>query len=328
MTRFLVARKQWDTRQLVADQKPKFFHSHKELLYDLAYSKSHQGAGRIGFSRWGPRPLPDGLAESSVAVSSRPGFFDYAETAPGQAAEWHINFANNEIFSAWATSLFAQDEVQVAEHPGLIAMRLAAMKEGLSLFCVEDESPRPILVTGVERRLRIDTATNPRQGRPLGLYGNAFTRATEEQIAAATTVIEPASVTNLLAIEAPSYGSGLYTPEQIRYVLETAFAGYSAAIDESGSELGFQNAVVNTGFWGCGAYGGNRVLMLLLQMVAANLAGLSRIVFHLGDERGEPPYREALAAYEEFLRDRDSSTDALILKIAGGGYRWGESDGN
>ncbi len=33
MTRFLVARKQWDTRQLVADQTPRFFHPNKELLY-------------------------------------------------------------------------------------------------------------------------------------------------------------------------------------------------------------------------------------------------------------------------------------------------------
>lgn len=328
MTPFLITRKQWTPQELVSSQVPKFFHPNKQLLYEMANSSHHYGEGKIGFSRWARRPLPNRLTELPVTVSGKPGFFDYVRVAPINAVEWHMNFANNEIFSAWATSLFAQDELQVAEHPHLITMRLAAVKEGLSMFCVEDSRPRPILITGVERRLSIDTAPNPQQGRPGGLYGNAFKRATEVQIESATSVLNPPSITNLLAIETPAYGRGRYTHEQIGYVLDTAYAGFSATRDESRSELGAQDTVIHTGFWGCGAYGGNRVLMLLLQMIAADLARLSQIVFHTGDDHGVTFYREALAIYDEVCRDRGKMTDQLIQVIADREFIWGESDGN
>ncbi len=44
--------------------------------------------------------------------------------------------------------------------------------------------------------------------------------------------------------------------------------------------------MIHTGFWGCGAFGGNRVLMTTLQILAAEMAGLERVVFHTGDASG------------------------------------------
>jgi Poly (ADP-ribose) glycohydrolase (PARG) len=47
------------------------------------------------------------------------------------------------------------------------------------------------------------------------------------------------------------------------------------------------SVAVHTGYWGCGAFGGNRVLMALLQVLAAGSAGLDQLVFHVGDPADE-----------------------------------------
>ena len=58
---------------------------------------------------------------------------------------------------------------------------------------------------------------------------------TAEEITAATTYLQPPTVNNILAIEAPSYGRGPYTKDEIEDVLETAFVGFSACKLESES---------------------------------------------------------------------------------------------
>lgn len=327
MNQFCTARKQWDSHQLSKNMKPKFHHSNKELLFKLAFSNGISNNGTLGYSRWSSRPLPALLTEGETEVLQRPGFFDYEVSSSPQVAEWHMNFANNEIFSAWATSLLAQDELQVAEHPALIGMRIEAMKEGISLWSVEDCAPTPILITGVERRLSIDTSPNERAGRPHGIYGNYFRNASESQIARATTVITPPTKSNILAIEAPAYGSGRYTNNTIAFILSTAYSGFSAVLDESQLSLNASTVRIHSGFWGCGAYGGNRVLMLLLQMVAARLAGIDQIIFHTGDGSGSLPFRESYEIYQRIQRE-NLPVDQVIDLVAGYHFEWGESDGN
>ncbi len=39
--------------------------------------------------------------------------------------EWWVNFADPHLFVAYGSSLFAQDEIQVAEHPSLGHLREA-----------------------------------------------------------------------------------------------------------------------------------------------------------------------------------------------------------
>jgi hypothetical protein len=328
MTDFLIGRRQWDADELISGCKPRFFHPNKTLLYELAFSKGKQSDGRIGYSRWTPRALPEKFParKAPLSISRKSGFFDYAPSGQTDFSEWHLNFANYDAYSTWAASLFAQDEMQVAEHPGLMALRMAATKQGLSMLCVEDGEPTPILVTGVERRLSIDTS--PNADRPHGLYGNQFKRAWPEQVEAATTVFDAPLKSNLIAIEAPSEGAGSYSEEEIIFILRTAYAGFAAARDESLATLGAMEFCIHTGFWGCGAYGGNRVLMSLLQMIAADMAGASQIVFHVGDKTGDAPFDEAFEAYRLFRNDPTMTTDGMIKVLADRHYSWGESDGN
>ncbi len=328
MANCLISRRQWDAGELISGHKPRFFHPHKTLLYEMAYSKGQQSDGIIGYSRWAPRALPEQFParNTPLSVLQRTGFFDYVPSTQAALAEWHLNFANYDVYSTWAASLFAQDEMQVAEHPGLMALRMAATKEGLSMLCVEDGEPTPILVTGIERRLSIDTSSNA--DRPNGLYGNQFKRAWPEQIEAATTVFDTPLKSNLIAIEAPAEGTGSYSAEEIIFILRTAYAGFTAARDESLAVLGINDIVIHTGFWGCGAYGGNRVLMTLLQMIAADMAEVIQIIFHVGDKAGDVPFDEALEAYRLFRNDPAMTTDGMIKVLADRHYSWGESDGN
>lgn len=318
MTNHLLDKRVFVADDLVKKATPRFFHPNKELLYELAFSRHPESRGEITYSRWSPKQLPERLTVTDKAtdVSCRLGYFDYVPSMISDDAQWHMNFAHYDVFSSWATSLFAQDEMQVTEHPGLIALRLAADAEDMSMLCVQDDSPTPILIAGVERRLSIDTS--PHTELPKGLYGNQFKLAWPEQVEAATTVLSPTVQTNILAMEAPSDGEGYYSAKDILHVLNTAYSGFSAVRDESLATLNSASVTLNTGFWGCGAYGGNRTLMILLQVVAAELAGINRMVFFVGGLEGKESFDKALGILNELMRGHDlgmSGTSLFAAKI-------------
>jgi hypothetical protein len=94
-----------------------------------------------------------------------------------------------------------------------------------------------------------------------GLYGNAFARANPDAERRATTRIDPPTITHVIAMAAPSGGRGRYRVDEIEHVLVTAFTAFRAAALESARSRGAGSpVVVHTGFWGCGAFGGHRVL--------------------------------------------------------------------
>ena len=63
-------------------------------------------------------------AEERVEVRER--VYDYRPaTGMAGAVEWHVNFADPRLFTAYGSGLLAQDEMQVAEHPALGALREA-----------------------------------------------------------------------------------------------------------------------------------------------------------------------------------------------------------
>jgi len=123
--------------------------------------------------------------------------------------------------------------MQCVEHPALGALGEALVANGLPAVTAEHGRPTPVLVEGVERRCRFATDPNAAEGRPGGLYGNAFARATADAVVRATTRIEPPTVTNLIAIAAPYPGRGQYRAQEIEDALATAHTGFRAAVVES-----------------------------------------------------------------------------------------------
>lgn len=80
-------------------------------------------------------------------------------------------------------------------------------------------------IKGVQRRVAVATDKNASQGRPYGLYGNAFSRASPEAIKMATQLLTPPPLVNILAMEAPAGGRGVYLRRTILDVLISCFTG-------------------------------------------------------------------------------------------------------
>src|SRR5262249_7091825 len=142
----------------------------------------------------------------------REGFYGYEACSDDTSVvEWCVNFAHHDLFCSYGLGVFAQDEIQVAEHPALASLREALLRSNTKPLTVEDGVPTPILIQGVERRCSIATDRDPEAGRPFGLYGRQFAQATSEIVERATARLDPPTVTNLIAMEAPSFGKGMYT---------------------------------------------------------------------------------------------------------------------
>ena len=138
------------------------------------------------------------------------------------------------------------------------------------------------------------------------------------------TRLDSLAPSNNLAKKPQKPGYGAYTRDEIQEVLETAFIGFSACKRESGSS----QAVVHTGNWGCGAYGGNPVLMALLQLTAARLAGIDRLVNNTVSPRFSEAYLQAVELSDEVLQGEVVDTAEFIERVHSMEFEWGESDGN
>ena len=316
------------------EHPPRFDHDHKRMVFEVCSPPEAVHSGTLEASRWAVMDLPErvDLASAVALIGERPGFFDYsALDVPADAVEWHVNFADPHLFIAYASSLMAQDELQVLEHPALGAFLEAINADGSMTPRTADRTgPTPILIAGVERRLVLDTENDKLHGRYGSLYGNAFARASADEVRAAVTILDPPTITNLIAMSAtqPDLGQEAYDEDDIRFLIATAFTGFRAAVLESERMSAGAPVVVHTGFWGCGAFGGNRVLMTLLQTVAAQMAGLTKIVFHTGDPSGDRDLAEMRLTLGDMTVDEAEPTDRLIDELEAMAFPWGESDGN
>jgi len=317
----------FEAERLMEEFPPAWRDRNKRVVYEIACPPGCRHGGHLTYMRWRAMALPEhsNPAAAILCTERRQDFYDYLPILrESGAVEWHVNFADPHLFVAYGSGLFAQDELQVAEHPCLGALKEALTARGSSPMTVEKDRPTPILVMGAERRCRVATERNHAEGRPYGLYGNAFAVAPAEAIRRATTRIEPPTVTNLIAMAAPSGGRGLYTASEIERVMTTAYTGFRAAVLQTGDAP----TVVHTGFWGCGAFGGNRVLMALLQVLAGQMAGVERLVFHTFDADGTDAFDAAVGWVDDVLSASSIATRTLMDRVAAEGFEWGVSDGN
>lgn len=323
-------RREFFAEELVREHPPRWHDGNKRLVYDIICPEGAEHGGHISYSRWPEMELPEqvDIKAALLRVIEQPGFYDYEPLLDLNAVEWHVNFAASDLFVAYSSSLLAQDELQVLEHPALGSLREALLAKGESTLTVERGAPTPILVTGVERRCHFATDINPAEGRPNGLYGNEFSRASADAIRRATHRLEPPTISNIMAMEAPTGGWGAYDEATIRYILTTAYTGFRAAVLESRRMCENAPPVVHTGFWGCGAYGGNRTLMAILQIVAAGLAGVHRLVFHTGESSGSRFLHEGQVLCKSKLGvAQPIAASDVVSVLASLKFEWGPSNG-
>jgi hypothetical protein len=318
-------RHEFQADRLIKEYPPMWNGRNKMMVFDIACSGRHPFEGHIVYSRWSKMlPALTGSSPSS-SFCAKAGIFDYGPTDL-LSTVWHMNFADPDLFAAYSSSLLAQDELQVAEHPILGSLREALQAAGEAPRTVDYiGNPTPITISGVERRCAISTM--PSAISPRGLYGNEFGRADEKQVRAATKVLNPPTKTNILAMAAPACGSGSYTGDQLTNVLNTAYTGFEA-VKLAGAFVGAptNRVIIHTGFWGCGAFGGNRTLVTILQSLAADLAGID-LVFWAFDDQGLQIVEEARSAYSQLLAT-NASTEEILHMVGKMDFKWSDSDGN
>jgi hypothetical protein len=312
----------YDASLLVQEYPPTFSNKNKAHLLSL-HNRGEPYEGNITYSRWKKMALPKTYTKSDTELDVREDIYQYQRHEVPDEVEWYVNFADEVLFVAYSGPLFAQDEIQVAEHPilaSLVDLYRKKYKNDSSRrpYTKDRSDPSPVLIQGVQRRIHVELDNT-------GLYGNSFSRAPTDAITRATTIIRPPTITNLIAIEAPQ-GYGVYTLYTIRFILDTCYTGFMAAkLQGNGAKC-----AIHTGNWGTGAYGGNKVLMAMIQIIGARLAGIDKLVYHTFMPVFTNAYKEALKTLDEKLAPKGTtiSVDELLDKIEGLHLRWGVSDGN
>lgn len=291
-------------------------HPNKQIVFDLACSPDSIHSGLVELTRWAAAALPERVELAATDIAPVADVYDYGDLD----GVWHVNFADPELFVAFASSLLAQDELQCAEHPALCSLRIALLDEGQPARTEDEGAATPVLVTGVERRVALDTSV---------LYGNRFAAASPSIVRAHTRVLSPPTRTNLIAIAAPTGGPGPYWRRQIDHILTTAYTGFAAAAYESRRLWPDALVEIRTGFWGCGAFGGNRTLMTMLQLLAARLATVDRLRFYTVTPSGMPDFSAGAGALEDVLArgTPGEPLDTLLERIADLDLEWGVGNG-
>ncbi|MBD14888.1 MAG: hypothetical protein CMJ72_06945 [Planctomycetaceae bacterium] len=302
----------------------------KQLVFDLSSPLGTRHRGELQFRRWYVEDFPELMPSGpDLIITGKENVYDYVPLGDDESAlAWHVNFADPELFVAYGSPLMAQDEIQAAEHPVLGALReklLTDPSESITLT-VEAGEPTPITIANIERRCIVMTDADQEKARPNGLYGNRFAKASPEIIRNAVIPLNPSTQSNLIAMAAPYGGFGEYDRAEVKYILQTAYTGFDAVRSET-MRLKSSNAQVHihTGFWGCGAFGGNRLLMLLLQIYAAKLAQVNSLVIHTVDQTGSDWLKEAQNRISGHLENTPGQFIQWIVSL---NLRWGESDGN
>jgi hypothetical protein len=292
----LVLRREVEAAELVRRYPPRIDNAHKRTVFELCGGS--ETSGPLAITRWRAGGLPD-VRAGDVEVEAIPAPFSY----DGAPAVWHVNFADTALFFAYGGALLAQDELQALEHPVLGSVRESLGQHALT---IERGVATPVLVAGAERRCALDTTH---------LYGNAFAGAPVAAVRSALTALQPPTRSNLIAIAAPAHGQGTYRQHQLDAILATAYTGFAAAATESARLWPGAPVTVCTGFWGCGAFGGNRTVMTALQLIAARMAGVARVRFFTVQRGGLADFERGAAAAQGPIE--------LLMR-----ERWGVSDGN
>eukprot|EP01119_Soliformovum_irregulare_P019631 TRINITY_DN6265_c0_g1_i2.p1 TRINITY_DN6265_c0_g1~~TRINITY_DN6265_c0_g1_i2.p1 ORF type:complete len:357 (-),score=93.25 TRINITY_DN6265_c0_g1_i2:33-1103(-) len=340
--RFSLGEKSFGAQILAQTYRIPFSSKLKKLVYDLACPKGTIHRGNVIVTRYRVFPLldefpPDEMIVNKPEYTVEENVFGYEPNNAEDVVEWYVNFADTHLFVAAEGGLFAQDEMQVAEHPILAHLKIALLNDPESPIFPQtrqDKRPTPILIRNVERRCFVKTDVNAAEGRPRGLYGNNFSRGGAEAVQRATVVLDPPTMTNLIAMAALSNAYGEYTAQQILDIFSTAYTSFRAAVIQSqlavnGESLGniVPKVRIHTGNWGTGAFGGDKTIMALLQMMAGWMAGIDSLIYHTFDRNGTEAYERAQRIFDE-ISAKSRPIKEVLEDVVSRKFEWGHSDGN
>lgn len=322
-----------ENKDLMIGNPPKFSSHRKRVFFERARkAKEKDLNGSITVSRVTPdTPELESIVfqKGRTKFKDETGYFNYAEDpSTDERYVWWMNFADPMLFGYYGGSLFAQDEIQVFEHPMLGSLReylLEGSEDGmkpwaLTLRSGQQSVPTPYLIEQVPQWQKVVTAPRLPMGGVGMIYGHNFITVSDEEVEAGITTVDEDIRNNIMACSAIT-GCGQYSYEEIELQFKTLLCAFKAAKDIS-SETG-RKCVVHGGKWGCGAFGGAPELMIFLQICAAGVCGVDELVLHAVDD---DTYGNALEMYLDM--DDGLSLDGMIMMLYSKKYHWGYSDGN
>ncbi|KAL4478865.1 hypothetical protein ABPG72_009691 [Tetrahymena utriculariae] len=278
-------------------------------------------------------PLPQVTSPNQIKktnIQHKQSIYMYEPPKNTIQRHWYINFADQMLFDYYQTSLFAQDEIQVSEHP-LLAHVLEKIKiqksknPQLSPKTYEGLNPTPILITNCHRLSTVNT-----QGGKF--YGNNFQRMTTQELQQNMKIFyESKTISNIICMAAMGYKHGYYTQDQIKFTLQTAFKSFYAARYITEGYNAAHSCVINTGNWGCGAFGNDSVFIALIQLIAAQLSGIDILVYHTYNKQGTDCFQQGKYLYEKYvlnMQQKNPNLQEIVEYIYKLKFQWGMSDGN
>ena len=316
--------------ELLRNDPPEYCNDFKREMYEEAAEAfaDRQSEVVIRYSRHTCVELSEILIRPDAAklpeIVPVPYFFRYDDPASDDEKCWYLNFADPQLFVAYDSDLFAQDEIQTLEHPLLasVALRAGGSREpGLRPLTVEKCRPTPWIFENVPRWIEVDTAPVDESGETRSIYGNAFADADYELLRRAITLEEdPEARSNVIAMAAPCPGYGAYKPHEIEQLLSTVLAGFAPAVAAGAGK----KTVIHTGRWGAGAFGGSEELALCAQIAGGMLCGVTKLYFHAVSAAC---LENALETAKTIVTG-STYAEQLVEKLLARNYRWGRGDGN
>lgn len=321
-----------DCEDLIAAHTPHFTNQNKIKLFNKARAKKESSlTGNVVVTRCTPNTKEidrTAFTKKDVKIKQNPAFFNYEKDLnTPERNVWWMNYADPKLFGFYADDFFAQDEIQVLEHPILASVRRYLLDPGEENMAPKtliqqgmDLIATPYLIENVPLWITVNTFPKLSDGTSVNIYGRCFAQAPLEAIDAGCKVFEGDVKDNIMAIAAPSFEKGEYSYGDIELILKTLISAFSQAKDLAPEK----KCVVHGGNWGCGAFGGNLELMYFAQMYAASVCGIDELILHAVDD--DDAYDEAEWKYKYL--DEEMSLDSVVNYLMKQGYEWGKSDGN
>ena len=214
-----------DIQDLIKNYPPEYKNPSKKLKYEEALERFRNQQGSVKVSRWKYGGSDVGhLKKAPLKIDFRDEYFCYDDGDSESEHIFYLNYADPLLFGFYDGDLFAQDELQTLEHPLLgSVMEYIDKNESDSLKSRTEEhgEPTPYIVEGVPYWLKVVTAPVLPDGKVYNFYGRNFSRASKEILDLAVTPLSTEKRNNIIAMAAPSTGSGEYKRKELEQLMKT-----------------------------------------------------------------------------------------------------------